>query len=312
MSVIRTIGGLLAVGLALGACGTQTGSPGDPVGAGDPVGPGDAGATTTQTRPRATGPGPTGEPGQVYGTFGTILQEPGGDPMLCVGGVAESYPPQCGGPVLVGLDWSDVTDREEASGVTWGTGWAVGTYDGTQVTLTRPVSADPPEGLPEREDPYATDFSTLCEDPYEQGDAAFATESPEGMAGQEALIRQAEGLDGYVTLYLSPDQQVFNVVVNQDAPAAREALREVWGGGLCVAEQDAPTEQDSRAAQEELAELWEPLGLLGVGTSGVDGRLIVDVTVADPATVQQIHEAVSPWLDPDDVVVVPALVELPD
>lgn len=41
-------------------------------------------------------------------------------PQLCVGGVAESLPPQCAGIDLVGWDWSDVGDHEQRGSVRWG------------------------------------------------------------------------------------------------------------------------------------------------------------------------------------------------
>ncbi len=50
--------------------------------------------------------------------FVTTIIDSGSGPELCLGGVMESLPPQCSGPVAEGLDmegWS-----EEASGVRWG------------------------------------------------------------------------------------------------------------------------------------------------------------------------------------------------
>jgi hypothetical protein len=40
-------------------------------------------------------------------TVATVLQEGDGPPELCLGGVAESFPPQCGGPEIAGWDWED-------------------------------------------------------------------------------------------------------------------------------------------------------------------------------------------------------------
>ena len=65
-------------------------------------------------------------------------------PLLCVGAVAESAPPQCSGPVLVGWDW-DAFDHEETGGVRWVQGVAIeGTYDAEAQTFTatgEPMSA---------------------------------------------------------------------------------------------------------------------------------------------------------------------------
>jgi hypothetical protein len=71
----------------------------------------------------------------------TVLEVDSG-PMLCLGPVAESYPPQCDGPPIVGWDWSTLDGLQIASGVTWGAYAVWGEWDGEVFTLTRPpVSA---------------------------------------------------------------------------------------------------------------------------------------------------------------------------
>jgi hypothetical protein len=76
--------------------------------------------------------------GEVSGQ-GTVLQIEGQTPQLCLGAVAESYPPQCGGPEILEWDWDAADLEETASGVTWGTYAVVGTWDGTRFTLTQPA-----------------------------------------------------------------------------------------------------------------------------------------------------------------------------
>ncbi len=49
---------------------------------------------------------------------GTVLDD-GDGPELCLGGVAESLPPQCGGPKVVGCYWADIKDQESPAGTTW-------------------------------------------------------------------------------------------------------------------------------------------------------------------------------------------------
>jgi hypothetical protein len=75
--------------------------------------------------------------GELVGQ-GTVLQKGDEPAQLCLGAVAESYPPQCSGPVIDGWDWSAVEQSESASGVTWGTYAVFGTWDGTLFTSTRP------------------------------------------------------------------------------------------------------------------------------------------------------------------------------
>src|SRR5690606_38186189 len=111
--------------------------------------------------------------------------------------------------------------------------WAVGTYDpdtGEQgsFTLTRPVSAEPPEGyvMPAGED---VSFLQLCEDPYVDGDASASGD----LAAQERLAAALEDLDGYVTSWVSDGSSLYNVVVTTgtDVDAAFTGLRQVWKGG---------------------------------------------------------------------------------
>ena len=67
---------------------------------------------------------------------GTVL-ELDGTPMLCLGAIAESYPPQCGGTTVIGWDWAAVDGEETASDVTWGTYAVWGDWDGEAFTVTR-------------------------------------------------------------------------------------------------------------------------------------------------------------------------------
>lgn len=75
--------------------------------------------------------------GDVLGQ-GTVLQKGDTAPQFCLGAVAESSPPQCGGPELVGWDWDEVDGEETASGVTWGAYAVQGTWDGERLTRTQP------------------------------------------------------------------------------------------------------------------------------------------------------------------------------
>lgn len=110
---------------------------------------------------------------------GTVLEKDG-TPELCLGAIAESYPPQCGGPDVIGWDWDAVEGEETAAGVTWGAYAVWGDWDGETFTITRaPVLAAlhdpmvdpdapnpwddslPPGALPEAE---ATVVQTRLED----------------------------------------------------------------------------------------------------------------------------------------------------
>lgn len=67
---------------------------------------------------------------------GTVLQIGDATPQLCLGVVAESYPPQCNGPEIAGWDWTAVEMKETAEEVTWGAFALTGTWDGAVFTST--------------------------------------------------------------------------------------------------------------------------------------------------------------------------------
>lgn len=87
------------------------------------------------------GSGTVPDPGPAAGEViaqATVLQVEPDAAMLCLGAVAESYPPQCSGPEITNWDWSAVEMSETSQSVTWG-GYAVqGTWDGTAFTVTQP------------------------------------------------------------------------------------------------------------------------------------------------------------------------------
>ena len=64
-----------------------------------------------------------------------------GTPELCLGPVAESYPPQCGGPEVRNWDWErhghGMFDRQGAT--RWGTFALTGRWDGTSFEVTETV-----------------------------------------------------------------------------------------------------------------------------------------------------------------------------
>lgn len=303
-----------AVTMVLAACGTETAPTG-----GDP-------STSTGGVPSTSTGSPTTDTSAVVDATGELVahgilmqSEPDGEVEICIGGVAESLPPQCDGPVLEGeFSWEEVDARSQG-GVTWTDEgyYAVGRYTpgeafaGT-ITLTRPVSADPPEGFtpPERDD---TGFPQLCDDPTADVPDVDQSERTQGMGGfdeEQALQERLQTLDGYVTSWVSDGGPLMNVVVTSDPEVARAALREVFSGPLCVVQRDLPTEEDVLAAQDALTAEWTELQLLSAGSGGVTGVPEVYVTVADQATVDRIHELVSPWLAPDQIVINSALVPL--
>lgn len=63
----------------------------------------------------------------------TVMDREG--PELCLGPVAESWPPQCSGPAIEGWSWRDqqgIFERQQ--GIRWGSFWVAGAWDGTTFT----------------------------------------------------------------------------------------------------------------------------------------------------------------------------------
>ena len=147
MSFPRALVALAIPVLLLAGCAT----PADPGDAGDVV-PGGG-----QLLPIAA-------PGEVTGQ-GTVLQLDGEAAQFCLGGVMESYPPQCSGPELIGWEWPDDGMWESSNGVTWGTYAVSGTWDGVVFTVgetDHPAGAvrpDAPEPDPRADPANAADNS---------------------------------------------------------------------------------------------------------------------------------------------------------
>lgn len=120
----------VAAVLLLSACGSDEGSASL---ASDPAGD----APSTPTAPAAV----PAAPGTVHTRdIATVMDT--GTPELCLGAVAESYPPQCTGPVIAGWDWADHNRMFEREGkVTWGTFAVTGQWDGETFTYESAVPA---------------------------------------------------------------------------------------------------------------------------------------------------------------------------
>ena len=68
---------------------------------------------------------------------GTVM-DVAGDVELCLGPVAESYPPQCSGIPISNWEWDAVEGSETSGEVTWGAYAVQGTYDGEEFSVTQP------------------------------------------------------------------------------------------------------------------------------------------------------------------------------
>lgn len=114
----------LAAALLLTSCATPASA-----GAGGTAPDAPAGASFGSTLPGAPA-------GDVIGQ-GTVI-DTGSGAELCLGAVAESYPPQCSGIPIAGWSWDGLDGAESAGDTTWGSYAVQGGYDGKTLTLTQP------------------------------------------------------------------------------------------------------------------------------------------------------------------------------
>jgi hypothetical protein len=246
----------LVLGLALSACSTE-----EQMRAVDPAGSGDASASgSTSDAPPV--PVPEGEV-RTRGLV-TVLDD-GDGPEMCLGPVAESYPPQCGGPAIEGFEWGDV-GAEEAAGVRWGSYALTGTFDGTTFTVTDAIPAALYDAMPEEP---VDGLEAACSEP---GGAGGAMTSPEDM---DATLAAASALPGYASTWLTGD--TINVAVTEDADGAERTLRKTWGGGLCVTTVEQ-TDADLNAINQELqAALGSSLLTSGsLAPDSLDAQVVFD------------------------------------
>jgi len=213
-------------------------------------------------------------------------------PMLCLGAIATSYPPQCGDLPIANWDWAAVEGEEIASGAIWGQYHVVGTFDGETFTVTGvgPYGDDPPRFGSE------VDFSSPCPEPA----GGWVLPDP-----QQALQQDASGANAYaqrqpdvVTSWVThfdpsnPDDTgldefdpvIFNAVFTGDVERHEAEIRKRWPGPLCVVEGEGPTQRELGRIRTE-AEAYVTGGLrlqmLGSSAGGVEPVIEIEV-VADP------------------------------
>ncbi len=187
-----------------------------------PADPGEAGDVV----PGGGEPNPIAAAGVVVGQ-GTVLQKDGEDAQFCVGAIAESYPPQCSGPVLLGWEWPDDGMSESASGVTWGTYAVSGTWDGAAFTkgdMVIPLALYDP--LKQEADPRL--------DPANAGtsDEKLLTRVQEELSGWTAVTVLSSYLEnGYLWVSVYYDdgtiQAYLDEVYGPDVVVVQSAFRDI-------------------------------------------------------------------------------------
>ena len=270
---MRTPPSLLAALAALVLAGSSCGTEGSGTGSPAPGHPGSAAARPAHV-PAA--------PGEVTTRYPVTVLDDGDGAELCVGGVADSLPPQCGGPRLVGWDWADhAGDFETRSGVRWGDFLVTGTFDGTSLTPTEVVPGDQVDPPAPQDDQDR--FATPCPEP--EGGWRVLDPGKTTQATQDRTFEAAQRLEGYAYSWVDqsinpvwddwqdgtatdseteqslndPTLLIINVKVTGDPVAAERTLRETWGGSLCVT-QAQHTQKELMAIADDLFDLPGSLG----------------------------------------------------
>jgi hypothetical protein len=232
----------------------------------------------------------------------TVLEDRSHGPQLCLGGILESLPPQCGGPDLIGWDWDAVAGVEQAGDTRWGEFVVIGTYDQAAGTFTLTRPAVPAEeydgsGLPTGRD-LGTDLRTPCPAPeggWRVVDPALTSEDNLSQTIQSAQARPDFGglwvdqpinpasTDGDTAdderRLNDPTRLIVNVAVTGDPEAAEADLRHTWGGALCVSRAEH-TERELRRIQDRMSSLPDFL------TSAVANDRVAVTVVWDDGSLQ--------------------------
>lgn len=138
---------LLTLAVSLTACG---GGGDGPATASDPATQAQVDTPDTPDVPEAPTTVPAA-PGEVRSRNLATVMDTGGGAELCLGVIAESYPPQCSGPAITNWDWTDYAGTFEKQGdVRWATYAVSGTWDGTAFTVTDAISGALYDPMPEQ------------------------------------------------------------------------------------------------------------------------------------------------------------------
>lgn len=254
---------------------------------------------------RPADPADTGtEPGR-YETDGTVLESPDHSAELCLGGIADSYPPQCSGLPVADWDWTEVEREESASGTTWGTFHLMGTYDGATFTVLEVGTYEPPASDP-------SDFTAPCPEPAGGWvvDLSRATDA-DLRAVMRAAEREPDSAGFWIDYVDEPSEstqasEIIAVAAFTGDLGGHEAdLRELWGGPLCVTQHERTQTELNRIQTELSGDVGEELGLQTTWSAGnvVENRVEVGVVVAG----QEVVSAVEDRYGVGAVLLVPAL-----
>jgi hypothetical protein len=210
-------------------------------------------------------PGSSSSPSQRYEATATVLAAEH-DAMLCLGGILDSLPPQCGDVPVTNWDWSDVDNEQTMAGTTWGTYHVVGTFDGDAFTLTErpgppekePAPKDEPieTPCPEPRSGWPTTSSSTTFDPSFEATTKFARNQAD-FAG--LWIDYVEPFDP--SAGEDPKGVIITAAFTKDLDRHEAELRELWDGPLCVWHHDRTMDELNSIQSELVDSVAKELGL---------------------------------------------------
>ena len=193
-------------------------------------------------------------PNQRYEADTTVLESPQHGPMLCLGGIAESLPPQCGDIPITNWDWNAVEGEESVGGTRWGSYHVMGRFHGKSFTVieTGPYRASARN--------VADEIETAC--PTPTGGWRALDQSRMSEAEFQAANMAARSQPDFAGLWIDrlgmrdPNatdrgEFVLNAAFTDDLEDHESQLRALWGGPLCVTRHEH-TLSDLQKVQNEL------------------------------------------------------------
>ena len=265
---MRKISLLFLTSLILAACGTP--------------GPGDS---SNGSRPEASA--------QKYRGTGMVLEEKGAEPVLCLGVVLDSLPPQCGGPRIAGWNWDVVSGEESAAGTTWGDFEVTGLYDGDTFTL---IEAGPPRRPVVDDDP----ITSACPQPptgWERPDPGLTSEANR-LRAIKAARREPDFAGAWIdyidepTEFTDPTDTVLNLAFTDELDRHEQVIRRDWGGPLCVTKHERTLKRLHQIQGEVGGTVGRELGLEVLSSDLSENRNVVElgVVVLDAAAQDEIDD----------------------
>jgi hypothetical protein len=252
---------------------------------------------------RAFGGGPTTPSGGaktdssvLYQADGLVLEDGSHGPKLCLGVIADSLPPQCGGIPITNWDWGAAQGEQTSQETTWGSYHVVGTYDGSRFTLTEEPSP--------AHDQTGTDLAidTPCPPPDGGWPAPDPPVSQEDLGPINSFVSDQPDFAGdWIDYQGQPDANgdhgsdrtfVFNAAFTGDLAKHQQEIEQRWSGPVCVVQMPR-TYKELRSIQAQLSGV-QGLDVLDSDVDIVRNRVDVDVVFMDAGLRQDLDSRFGP------------------